>query len=327
MGELKFRPLGESSSRRWLLSLAGGGYRGLFTARFLERLEAALGGPCAGAFDIIAGTSIGSIAAIALARRIQAAQIVAFFERHGPAIFPARSGLAGLRMLVRPKYTTDALRAALRETFGSGGFADLHTRVVVPAVSLADSSAAVFRTHNGRFAASDLSLVDAALASAAAPVFFPPHSIGTRQYVDGGLIANAPDHLVTVEATAGLGWDSGDLTLLSVGTTAAASGLAYSTGDLRWSAAGWVWRKKLVDQMMAAQADLSHRLARDVLGDRYLHVDVQRGPEQDAIVGLDRVTPEATATLKALADAAWDRFSNGNRVVIDRLARRVAGQV
>jgi len=51
----------------WILSLSGGGYRGLFTATLLQELEKALGNPIARHFDLITGTSIGGILGLAIA--------------------------------------------------------------------------------------------------------------------------------------------------------------------------------------------------------------------------------------------------------------------
>ncbi|WP_457833194.1 patatin-like phospholipase family protein, partial [Staphylococcus aureus] len=70
-----------------ILALSGGGYRGLFTAKVLADLEQEIGGPIAAKFDLIAGTSIGGILALAVAMEVPAEQMVSLFEKHGEKIF------------------------------------------------------------------------------------------------------------------------------------------------------------------------------------------------------------------------------------------------
>lgn len=66
-----------------ILALSGGGYRGLYTATILAELERELGGPIARHFDLIAGTSIGGILALALANEIPAQKLVEMFVSKG----------------------------------------------------------------------------------------------------------------------------------------------------------------------------------------------------------------------------------------------------
>jgi uncharacterized protein len=107
--------------RRWVLALSGGGYRGLFTAQVLQRLEAELQRPLHEVFDLIAGTSIGSILALALASGLPAAQLVEFFRREGAAIFPPLSLWQRVRVLFRSKYSSAALRSCLQGVLPSVG--------------------------------------------------------------------------------------------------------------------------------------------------------------------------------------------------------------
>jgi uncharacterized protein len=322
MSELPY--IEPAPERRWVLALSGGGYRGLFTAQVLARLEAEVG-PLHRIFDLMAGTSIGSILALGLASNVSAAELVAFFEREGEAIFPRLSLIQRVRTLVRSKYPSDALQTCLAGVFEGGGFETLKTRVIVPAVALTDSGPALFRTQNGAQARSSASLKDAALASAAAPTYFPPHTIGAQQYVDGGLIANSPDAVALVEATAVLGWPMGTVNMLSIGTTETPTGKAYQLKPRRWGILRWAWKLTLLEQMMAAQAKLARSSARLMLGSRFVAIDSIRGPDQSRVVGLDRASPQATQTLKAMADVAWDDIRANNPGLIEALKRRRAG--
>ena len=103
-----------------VLSLAGGGFLGLYTAVVLEALEARAGEPLARRFDLLAGTSIGGLLALALAYEIPMARLVRLFTEHGSAVFSSRALPSGVlsrlldlsRSVLGPKYSGKALREA-----------------------------------------------------------------------------------------------------------------------------------------------------------------------------------------------------------------------
>ncbi len=111
-----------SSSPFQALALTGGGYRGLFTARALEILEAECGEPIGRRFDLLCGTSIGGIVAMAAAFEVPMSKVVRVFADRGPDIFPLHSkpsGLGKLRDLwnyrSKPRYLSSTLRSVVTE--------------------------------------------------------------------------------------------------------------------------------------------------------------------------------------------------------------------
>ncbi len=102
------------TERFQILSLDGGGIRGLFSAAVLAAIEEDLQTSIAKHFDLIAGTSTGGIIAIALGLGLSPAEIVSFYEEHGPRIFSNPLGIRWLRQWVAPKYPVAALEGALR---------------------------------------------------------------------------------------------------------------------------------------------------------------------------------------------------------------------
>src|SRR5688500_5321895 len=84
-----------TADRFQVLALSGGGFRGLYTAKVLADLETEIGGPIARHFDLIAGTSVGGILALAVAMEIPARRIVELFVEHGEEIFKKRLSLGG----------------------------------------------------------------------------------------------------------------------------------------------------------------------------------------------------------------------------------------
>ena len=87
-------PIGTDQPVR-VLSLAGGGFLGLYTAVVLEGLEARVGMPLGRRFDLIAGTSIGGLLALALAYEVPMSRLVRLFVDHGPEVFSNRALPAG----------------------------------------------------------------------------------------------------------------------------------------------------------------------------------------------------------------------------------------
>ena len=158
-----------------ILALSGGGYQGLFTAQVLAAIEAAGPGRLRDRFDLIAGTSIGGIIALALAAGVPAARIVETFLEAGPVLFPngpVRGGRRSaardaLRFLTRPKYDPAPLRDLLRALPSPDlRLSDLPVDVLIPATRVSDGDPVLFsRGRHGRFR-----LIDVALATSAAPL-------------------------------------------------------------------------------------------------------------------------------------------------------------
>src|SRR5579863_4492395 len=102
---------------RRILTIDGGGIKGVFPAAFLTTLEQRLGRPVADHFDLIAGTSTGGIIAIGLGLGLTAERMLDLYKHHGARIF-SRRRFPRLLSLVRAKYDYEPLRAALGTAFG-----------------------------------------------------------------------------------------------------------------------------------------------------------------------------------------------------------------
>lgn len=214
---------------RRILSIDGGGVRGVFPAAFLASLEDELDAPIGRYFDLISGTSTGGIIAIALAMGVSAKEVLTLYEEKGPGIFDQhQAGLIGwLKRRYRdgkwflwgPKYETDALEAAIREVLADRKIGDAQTRLMIPAWNAATRKVYVYKTaHHERLTTDYKDLAaDAALATSAAPTFFREHiTANDVGLVDGGLWANNPAGNSIVEAIGVLGWAPEDIKLLSV---------------------------------------------------------------------------------------------------------------
>jgi uncharacterized protein len=291
-----------------VLSLAGGGFLGLYTAVVLEELEARTGVPLARRFDLLAGTSIGAVLALALAYEIPMSDLVRLFREHGPQVFSSRalpSGTVGRlldlsRSVMGPKYSGNALRDALHARLGDLRLADALHPLVVPAVDVDLCQTKVFKTPHSPASQGDgaLRAVEVAMAACAAPAYFPAVRVGSRLFADGGLFAVAPDQVALHELEHFMGIDPQRVSMLSIGTATAhyrpAAGVSDDAG-----AVGWLSDGRLVLTLLSVQQQHVQAMMEDRLVDRYLRLDAPWPP--DAGLGIDVATPEAMETLTALA--------------------------
>jgi predicted acylesterase/phospholipase RssA len=286
---------------RHLLALGGGGYRGLFSAEILAAAEAEGGASLSERFDMIVGTSIGGILAIAIGCGIAARDLVALMREHGPAIFrPKPLSLAGFS---RSRYGGEnlgrAIEAILGRQLARRPFAEIPIPLAVCAIDERTGAPHVFRS--GMAAAGgkgdQVPTLDVALATSAAPTYFPPHRIGDRVYVDGGLVANAPDLVVLTEAMRRFGCSLDECHLLSIGTGGAprAGTVEGSPGKL-----GWLARHAIIDLIMKAQETLATDQVWCLHPGTYLRIDaVPASP-----IRLDDTSARATEQLLGLVRQA-----------------------
>lgn len=292
-----------------ILSLSGGGYLGLYTAKVLATIEARAGEPLGRRFDLIAGTSVGGILALALAFEVPMRTVLKLFLERGTAIFSPRALPRGKvtrlldlsRSVLGPKYTGVALREALARHLGEQTLGEALHHVVIPAVDVTSSVTKVFKTPHAPLSRGDehVRAIDVAMATSAAPAYFPAVGIGHALYADGGLYAVAPDQIALHEARHFMGVDPAGVRMLSIGTAVAgyrpAAGIQSDDG-----AVGWLSDGRLILTMLSVQQQHVQAMTEDLLGDRYLRIDAP-WPAGEGL-GIDVATPAAVRTLTGLAD-------------------------
>ena len=252
-----------------ILTIDGGGIKGVFAASLLAEFEKTLGKPIVKHFDLIAGTSTGGIIAIGLGLGLSAQEILEFYEKNGPRIFGGRR-CRTLRQLFTAKYNAKPLRDALIEAFGNNLLGDSETRLLIPSLNLETGEVHVFKTaHHTRFVLDyKKTAVDVAMATAAAPTYFPTHHLGTGEpLVDGGMWANNPMGAAAVEALGVLEWPHGDIKLLGIGCTES----PLDTANRRSRGLVNYWAKRLVGIFMAGQSSSSLGTAQLLLGHNNVH--------------------------------------------------------
>ena len=285
-----------------ILALDGGGTRGMYTAQLLAEIEQAFGTRIKTCFDLIAGTSTGSIIAGAAVSDIPMQDIVALFETETPYIFQRRWYRIPLFL---SKYPNQKLSQIIAKHLPATPLGDIATPLMITSSEIAKSEVHIFRSnYEGRDSevvptSKDVSLRDAILASCAAPTFFAPKSVGNFLLADGGLWANNPSTIAFTEALSVFGKEAQEIRMLSVGTGHSVNmyrnrrGWGFITG---WGGA------KLTSYVMTLQSQASANMAKLLLNGNYLRINPEINFwELDTLTQLDN--------LKALAERDFKKYT------------------
>jgi hypothetical protein len=262
-----------------ILALDGGGLRGAFTAAVLAKWDSMLekrgGNEIIKHFDLVAGTSTGALLAIGLAVGRTPLEMLNFYRDEGPKIFPKDRKL---RHWLKSKHESSTLRATLESVLrGKTLSRDSCCRLVIPTVRANHGEAeAIVTAHSeDRKGFRDISAVDAALASSAAPTYFDEavveDPIARASYLDGGIWANNPVLPAIAEAVRYLKVPLDRIDVLSVGTLSSEADFTESLGGGKLGYASIT-----ADLFFAAQEHAALTLATTFLGlSRHYRVNQQ----------------------------------------------------
>ena len=278
-----------------VLALDGGGTRGIYPAQILACIEQKDGVPIKERFDLIAGTSTGSIIAGAAAAGVPMTDVVKLFKKQSRRIFHKR-WLNSLH--VQSKYLTQPLQEVVGRCVGRLTLGQISTPLMIMGSDVSSGTVRVFKSRYledlGEPYVNDarVELSDAILASCAAPTYFDPVSVGDVLLADGGLWANNPSVTALTEAVSKFQRSIEQVWILSIGT---GHSVTVYTRKNRWGLlTGWE-RRKLVSYVLRLQSDASANIAKLLLGDRYLRLDPEIGYwELDDIEHLDNLRAMAT---------------------------------
>ena len=192
-----------------ILCIDGGGIKGIYSAQVLAEFEEAFDTTISEHFDLVCGTSTGGIIALGVAGGVPMKNVVDFYKKHGPTIFEQRwkFGCVGDKImtlkqaLFRSKYSQKSLRKALHSVFGDKKIGESQNLLCIPAFNITSSSPRIFKKNYNLLNQDDKkTFVEVALATSAAPTYFPIQEIDNVQYIDGGVYANNPVMIGLTEA-------------------------------------------------------------------------------------------------------------------------------
>lgn len=201
--------------KRFILSIDGGGMRGIYSALLLQHLETRAEKQCYKMFDLIGGTSIGGILAFGLGTGIKAKDMVKLFEDNVPKIFKkdwsyTTKTLFGLN---GAKYKAKNLDKFLKEIFGDKKIQSTLVDTLCTTYDITWSTPHVIKSY--KF--DNLTIKDACRCTSAAPTFFPSYELDNHLYVDGAVFVNNPTLVLYTEAKKLYPYD--EIYVLSIGTT------------------------------------------------------------------------------------------------------------
>lgn len=257
-----------------VLSIDGGGIRGLIPALVLKHLEAEVGKPCHKAFDLIAGTSTGGILAMGLTvpdgngkRRYGPEELAAIYAEHGRQIF-SRSfwrGVSSVGGIADERYSRKPIEALLKTYFGSHKLGEAITPVLVGAYDLECREPVFFKSWRAN--RKDVAMRRIARATSAAPTYFEPEQMTLdkkkRSLVDGGVFVNNP--AVSAYAEARRLWpDETDFMILALGCGHLTRPI-YHEDAIDWGMVSWV--KPVLDVVLDGQSRAVDYQLNQILGE------------------------------------------------------------
>ncbi|MCG7980325.1 MAG: patatin-like phospholipase family protein [gamma proteobacterium symbiont of Clathrolucina costata] len=288
-----------------ILSIDGGGIRGYFSAYILERIQQELGVEFSEYFDLIAGTSTGSIIAAALAINHPISEVTKLYKDKGKKIFkPRKFSLGGIW---KAKYSKSALIDELEKVFGDKTLSSTETRLLIPAIDLVNSQVHVFKSNYlGEFIRDvNVPIKDAVLASCSAPTYFEPTTVDPFLLADGGLWANDPSLVSYVEATGKLKVPPDEVRILSIGSGVGVHYYSHENTDAKWGAiTGW-GGPQIIDLILNLQSKTAGNMLFHLPKGDYLRLNFKR----DYKLSLDDVG--ILPDLKNIAEQLFaDEFKN-----------------
>lgn len=299
-----------SDGKKTILSIDGGGVRGLIPAMVLADLETRLQAngktkPIYKYFDLIAGTSTGGIIVAGLCApkpdgaagepAMVAAQLVQLYRKHGRKIFQ-RDRFRGLReaflnfdldALSQEKYDAEYLEQVLDDNLGDTTLRQALTNIVITAYDIDHRETKYLRggpeinaLDATNEVAADFYFASAARATSAAPTYFEPERVNNLvtgdvlTLIDGGVFANQPAICAYAQARA-LGWSAAEVRILSLGTGYQTRSFKFNDAK-SWGPINWIspaTGSPIINILMHGQADSTEWHMQQFLGPAYSRID------------------------------------------------------
>lgn len=271
------QPKPERRARR-VLSIDGGGIRGIIPALVIAHLEQKTGQPASELFDLIVGTSTGGMLALGLALQgeegapqFNAKQMVKLYGVHGGEIFEQSlwRKLRSVGGVLEEAYSHETLERILNQYFGAYSLAECSVPTMVTSYDIQNRRTVFFKSWHKDHGA--ILCSQAARATSAAPTYFEPTNLTWEEeratLVDGGIFMNSPS--VSAYAEARKLFSDEPIALLSLGTGELTRAIPYEAART-WGSALWVM--SLLDCMFDGVSKAADHQMRLFLGEHYLRL-------------------------------------------------------
>jgi uncharacterized protein len=341
-----------------ILSIDGGGIRGIIPAKILAEVEKITGKRICQLFDLIAGTSTGGILALALAKpdpinktqpQYTAQQLIDLYKNEGKTIFNESllGRLTNIDDLIRPKFPSKGREAVLNKYFGETQIKEALTNVFVTSYDI-EKRRQVFFINNPQFErpsgynfrklCDGYKMKDAAMATSAAPTFFSPYKLANKNpkddeshytLIDGGTFANNPTALAIIEA---LNYNKRDphniekeplrldeILVVSLATGSLTRRYAYDKAA-NWGIINWV--QPLINIVLDGATETVGYQLDQLLPQPKQYYRFQRDLTQ-VNDNIDDTTPENIKEIEDLAQAMIDSKVSHNETILQQMCQQL----
>ncbi|WP_264707810.1 MULTISPECIES: patatin-like phospholipase family protein [unclassified Wolbachia] len=297
---------------KYILSVDGGGIRGIIPAIILAEIEKRTRKRVAEIFDLMAGTSTGGIVVAGLCKKdkpqYSANDLVEFYREYGPYIFKSsffrRSILSWFNCA---QYPYKNIEFVLDKYFGDDTLQNTLNNVLLTSYDIQNNCPFFFKSWKE----GNIKLKDALRAATAAPTYFAPKYLKINHkemvLVDGGVFANNP--AACAYASGKRLFPNDDILLLSIGTGRTDRSIEYANSR-RFGKIGWI--KPLLNVMFASGLDCVDYQLEQVIDDKYIRIQSQL---KVASTEMDNITLKNIKSLQQEANSMIE----DNQKLIDKL--------
>ena len=279
----------KATQRFQILSLDGGGIKGLFSAAVLAAIEDDEKINITDHFDLIAGTSTGGIIALGLGLGMRPKEIVEFYVSEGPKIFSKYYGAKWFKQWFLHKFSSVPLENALKKCFQEKTLGDSIKPLVIPSYNMGENDVYLFRTPHSERLRRDYKVPawKVAMSTSAAPTYFPCcRLVDNIRLIDGGIWANNPTMVAIVEAVGTMHVSLDSVAVLSIGTS------DEIVKNSNWLNKGGllVWAKPSVEIIMRGQSIGVNNQAMFLLGkERYERINPKVAAKEFSLDGSNKI--------------------------------------
>ena len=311
-----------------ILSIDGGGIKGLYSASILASFENKTGKNIADHFDMICGTSTGGLIAIGLANGMSAKDLVDLYTENGSKIFPTsnsnlirgfQNSYKSLRQIFfSNKHSVKPLKRILEDLFEDKTMKDATNLLCIPSFNLTNGQPKVFKKSGSQtehFVDNTIKLVDIALATSAAPSYYPIHEHNNFLYTDGGVWANNPSLCGLLEAIdyyVGEGKEFDDFSILSISSITTPNGWV-STSNKSKSIIGW--KEKMFQTALDGQSYFTDYFLLKIVpkinpkGNYFRIKSPELSKAQMNIITMDRADKKTLSTIQSLGNQVGNTYA------------------
>lgn len=285
-----------------ILTLDGGGLRGIIPIRILQKVEELTGQRIHETFDMIVGTSTGGLIAACLTLRdpkdpgqvrYRLVDIADIYIHQGHHIFPIRNGLSkflhGLATFFRPAYSPDGLDFVLKQRINGQRIKDAIRPIMISTYDLNANEPVFFKSRQAETdEGANARMVDICRATSAAPTYLPAYSFEYKGKkltgIDGGVYVNNPTMAAIAEISKhgkagyykkkdGSPVAFEDMRILSLGT-GTYTGSVTDAQAVRWGKLAWI--KQIIEIMMRGVNQSTDYESKEMLDPgKYLRLNVE----------------------------------------------------